>query len=225
MATTHRTDGGRHAADADPRLITAMLYTATLFAVVGTAGAEYGLARALGAPPQLAVCIPGALDIYVIVALRVRRDVALAVGAMIAVNAASHLLATGVITRSVGLIVAVSAIAPLVLWRIHALAPQHIADAAEQATDAPPTHADAAPTPERQPDAEPVSADAEDVAIDVQPVKLKAADVVRELYIPGAPRPTTDQIRAVLTRHRLAASPATARSVRLRVERELGVAA
>ncbi|UGY94054.1 hypothetical protein [Streptomyces gobiensis] len=96
-------------------------WAALVAALIGTASAEYSLARAVGFGTVLAGCVPAALDIYALRAFRTGRDVAAVVVALIAVNAAAHLVASGQLPVSVPLIVAVSAIAPLVLWRVHAL--------------------------------------------------------------------------------------------------------
>lgn len=94
---------------------------ATLFALAVTFNAEYEIAIAVHINPIVAYAVPGALDVYVLRALQVKRDVFLTVLAMVAVNAASHLVGAGVLAVSPALIVAVSAIAPLVLWRAHVL--------------------------------------------------------------------------------------------------------
>lgn len=94
---------------------------ATLFALAVTFNAEYEIAIAVHIHPIVAYAVPGALDVYVLRALQVKRDVFLTVLAMVAVNAASHLVTAGVLAVSPALIVAVSAIAPLVLWRAHVL--------------------------------------------------------------------------------------------------------
>ena len=96
-------------------------WAATVFALVVTFSAEYELAKAVGIHHWVALAVPGALDVYVLRALQVRRDVFLTVLAMILVNAASHLVTAGVLRVEWPLIVAVSAIAPLVLWRSHVL--------------------------------------------------------------------------------------------------------
>lgn len=98
-----------------------VLWGALACTLVGTAHAEYTLAVATGVHPWVAACVPGALDLYVIRALQVRRDVFLAVLVMCAVNVASHLVTAGVLAVGWGLISAVGALAPLVLWRVHAL--------------------------------------------------------------------------------------------------------
>jgi len=96
-------------------------WTAAGFALIATASAEYELARAIGMHPWIAAAVPGALDAYVVRALRAHREVLTAVLAMVAVNAASHLVTASVLSMGWPLITAVSAIAPLVLWRVHAL--------------------------------------------------------------------------------------------------------
>lgn len=94
---------------------------ATLFALAVTFNAEYEIAIAVHIHPIVAYAVPGALDVYVLRALQVKRDVFLTVLAMVLVNAASHLVGAGVLRVSPALIVGVSAIAPLVLWRAHVL--------------------------------------------------------------------------------------------------------
>ncbi|MFE0383326.1 hypothetical protein ACFW1F_04440 [Streptomyces bungoensis] len=86
-----------------------------------TASAEYSLARACGFTEYVAFAVPAALDIYALRALRMHRDVVASVVALIAVNAASHLVSAGLLPVGWPLVVAVSAIAPLVLYRVHAL--------------------------------------------------------------------------------------------------------
>lgn len=96
-------------------------WAACAFALAVTFAAEYELARAVGINETVALAVPGALDVYVLRALQVRRDVLGAVIAMVLVNAASHLVTAGVLVADWPLIVAVSAVAPLVLWRAHVL--------------------------------------------------------------------------------------------------------
>ncbi|MEU8711682.1 hypothetical protein [Streptomyces sp. NPDC048663] len=99
-----------------------LLWAALVAVLVVLASAEYELAVACGFGTYVAAGVPAALDVYAIAALQARRDVLLVVAALIAVNAASHLVAVGLLPVSVVLVVAVSAIAPLVLWRVHRLA-------------------------------------------------------------------------------------------------------
>ena len=98
-----------------------LAWAALAAAIVVTASAEYQLARACGFGVWVAAGVPAALDIYAVRALRARRDVLAVVVAMIAVNAASHLVSAGLVPVNVPLVVAVSGIAPLVMWRVHAL--------------------------------------------------------------------------------------------------------
>lgn len=97
-----------------------LAWGALAMAIIGTASAEYGLADAAGWG-RVAFALPGCLDIYVVRALRAHRDMAAAVVAMILVNAVAHLISAGLLPVSVPVVVGVSAIAPLVLWRVHAL--------------------------------------------------------------------------------------------------------
>ncbi|MFF3464950.1 hypothetical protein [Streptomyces sp. NPDC002619] len=94
---------------------------ALLAALVATASAEYALARAAGYGQWVAGCIPAALDVYALRAFSVKRDVPAVVVALITTNALAHLVSSHLVPVSVPLVVAVSAIAPLVLWRVKAL--------------------------------------------------------------------------------------------------------
>lgn len=101
-----------------------LAWAALAAALVVTASAEYALARAAGFGQWTAGGVPAALDIYAVRALRAHRDVPAVVGAMILVNAAAHMVEAGLLAVSWPLVVGVSAIAPLVLWRVHRLAEQ-----------------------------------------------------------------------------------------------------
>jgi hypothetical protein len=90
-------------------------------ALVATASAEYELARAVGYGQWVAGCIPGALDVYALRAFSAKRDVTAVVAALILSNALAHLVSSGLLPVGIPLVVAVSAIAPLVLWRVKAL--------------------------------------------------------------------------------------------------------
>lgn len=94
---------------------------ALVAALVGTASAEYSLAVACGFDTWFAWCVPAALDLYVVRALQVKRDVLAVVLAMIVVNVLSHLVSSSLLEVSVPVVVIVSSIAPLVLWRVHDL--------------------------------------------------------------------------------------------------------
>lgn len=102
-----------------------LLWIATAAVLTVLASAEYELARACGFGTYVAAGVPAALDVYALAALRARRDVLAVVCSLIAVNAASHLVEVGLLPVSVPLVVGVSAIAPLVLWRVHRLSERH----------------------------------------------------------------------------------------------------
>ncbi|MFE5397427.1 hypothetical protein ACFQ9U_23075 [Streptomyces sp. NPDC056568] len=137
-----------------------LLWVATAAVLTVLASAEYELARACGFGTYVAAGVPAALDVYALAALRARRDVLAVVCSLIAVNAASHLVEVGLLPVSVPLVVGVSAIAPLVLWRVHRLSERHpepapavaepVAEPAELraepiTVERPPEPADAAP--------------------------------------------------------------------------------
>lgn len=98
-----------------------LLWAALIAVLVVLASAEYRLAVACGFGQYVAAGVPAALDVYAIAALRARRDVLAVVAVLIGVNAASHLVEVGLLPVDVPLVVAVSAVAPLVLWRVHRL--------------------------------------------------------------------------------------------------------
>lgn len=91
-------------------------------ALVLTASAEYELARRAGYGEWVSAALPMALDAYVVAALRARREVLVTVLAAVVVNGVSHLVTTDVIKVNAWIIVGVSALAPLILWRVHVLA-------------------------------------------------------------------------------------------------------
>lgn len=98
-----------------------LLWAALTAVLVVLASAEYRLAVACGFGQYVSAGVPAALDVYALAALRARRDVLAVVTVLIGVNAASHLVEVGLLPVSVPLVVAVSAVAPLVLWRVHRL--------------------------------------------------------------------------------------------------------
>lgn len=98
-----------------------ILWGAVGCALAGTAYSEWNLAVAVGAHSWVALAVPGALDLYVLRALQVRRDVFLAVLAMVAANVAWYLVHSGDLPIGWQLRSAVGALAPLILWRVHSL--------------------------------------------------------------------------------------------------------
>jgi len=115
-----------------------LLWAALVAVLVVLASAEYELAVACGFGQYVAAGVPAALDVYALAALRARRDVLAVVTVLIAVNAASHLVEVGLLPVSVLLVVAVSAVAPLVLWRVHRLSEHRPAPAPEPTVSAVP---------------------------------------------------------------------------------------
>ncbi|GHG15509.1 hypothetical protein GCM10018777_31580 [Streptomyces albogriseolus] len=102
-----------------------------------TASAEYDLARTLGADPVIAAMLPVAVDAYVIAALRWFRafDIMLSLAPMGAAQVGAHLLDARVVSVNIPLVVVVSLLVPVALWRTHALArfeseevPEHVAE-------------------------------------------------------------------------------------------------
>ncbi|MFD5916039.1 hypothetical protein ACFVYP_28980 [Kitasatospora sp. NPDC058201] len=155
-------------------------------AVVVSAHGEWALAVDSGFHPVVAAGLPLALDTYALRALRAGREVFPPVLGMIATNAAAHLLGAGVITPDWRLIVAVSAIAPLVLWRVHVLHTHTAPAGSEPETavedDLPPLWAEPVPTP-----AVPYPADVPAVP---ETAPVPAAEPVAELeFCPLPPRP------------------------------------
>jgi hypothetical protein len=120
-----------------------LLWAALVAVLVVLASAEYQLAVACGFGTYVAAGVPAALDVYALAALRARRDVLAVVVVLIAVNAASHLVEVGLLPVNVQLVVSVSAIAPLVLWRVHRLS-EDVGGLPEKTTEEAPTE----PVPE-----------------------------------------------------------------------------
>lgn len=102
-----------------------ILWGALACALVGTAHAEYTLGMATGGHWLVAGSVVGALDLYVVRALQVRKDVLVAVLVMVAANVASRLVHAGVLPVGWPLYSAVGALAPFLLWRIQYLKRAH----------------------------------------------------------------------------------------------------
>jgi hypothetical protein len=95
------------------------------------------------AASEVAWALAVSLDVYVVAALRVERDVAVAIGLMVLTNVAAHSVEAIPGLRVDGrpvwwLLAAASALPPVVLWRIHRLA-GHGDQAADQADQHPVT--------------------------------------------------------------------------------------
>ncbi|GAA3854065.1 hypothetical protein GCM10023084_05350 [Streptomyces lacrimifluminis] len=144
-----------------------LLWAALVAVLVVLASAEYQLAVACGFGTYVAAGVPAALDVYALAALRARRDVLAVVVVLIAVNAASHLVEVGLLPVNVQLVVSVSAIAPLVLWRVHRLS-EAAPEPSEAATELPP---------------EPSSAPAEPA----EPITIERPTVAQTAMVDAAP--------------------------------------
>jgi hypothetical protein len=103
-----------------------------------TAHGEWSLAVSSGYHPVVAGALPVAIDSYAIRAMKTGREVFWPVLLMVATNAAAHLVDGGALRVSPWLVVAVSAIAPLVMWRVHGLqAADHVSGAAKPLAEVP----------------------------------------------------------------------------------------
>lgn len=174
---------------------------ALVAALVATASAEYDLARAVGFNQWVAAAVPGALDIYTVRAMRARKDVLAAVTAMIGVNAASHLVTAGLVDVSVPLVVAVSAIAPLVLWRVHRLADEHDApgepieaDVVQLETDSS-EYAEAEPVP-AVPETYPERPEVVPAGVQTLPIVARPAVIEKALVLASEGPRTRPEVRA-----------------------------
>lgn len=180
-----------------------LLWAALVAVLVVLASAEYQLAVACGFGTYVAAGVPAALDVYALAALRARRDVLAVVVVLIAVNAASHLVEVGLLPVNVPLVVAVSAIAPLVLWRVHRLgestADQSALRPVSTIVDTDPTPAVSA-VPEPYPpvevhrDTPPVASGIPDTPLPVLGPFLRLEELPRTRPYPAAyPQPEQDE--------------------------------
>ncbi|WP_329572979.1 transfer protein spdA [Streptomyces sp. NBC_01361] len=170
MLTRHSAaDYARHAA-----LLAAMLIS---FAT------QQHLAVTHGVPQLPSYAVPLAIDLYLVWAVRSRRDVALAVLVSVAANVAGVLTAEPLGSVDTWVSAGLHAVFPLTLWRMHrpwvtaetpvVAEPVTVDRAPEIAAPAP-----AEPLPDRWPDAD-LWADFEDSAPDTEPVTPPSAADVR----------------------------------------------
>lgn len=106
-------------------------WVAVAAAVCLTATGEYQLARLAGWSSIIAAMLPVTIDIYVVTAIRQHRDVAPALAMMMVANALYHLAERNLFGTdgrpghlAWWLIVGCTAVAPLVIWRIHRIVPK-----------------------------------------------------------------------------------------------------
>ncbi|MEU1454400.1 hypothetical protein [Streptomyces avermitilis] len=211
-----------------------------------TAAGEWQLARQVGISPVVAPLLAVVIDVYVIAAVRAGqgRDVAAALTMMGGAQVGSHLLSTGHIDASVALVTAVSLVAPIVIWRVHALArfgtPVNVQRPPEPTVNV--SRAGAPPwkpvmdkwAPALQPSAvkavstaltprpEVVTAHVPErpARVSQSPQKPSADRIVRALYDELGGRPATRHIRQALADANLPNSGGSCRQARLRVEQE-----
>lgn len=107
-----------------PTSVQRLRWVALGAAALLTAYGEFELMTAIGITPWLAWLAPVGLDVYAYCAFAAgrRADVRAALTLMISCQALAHLLAAGVIPTHWSLVIAVSAVAPVVCWRVHHLA-------------------------------------------------------------------------------------------------------
>lgn len=122
-------------------------WAAMLASIAVTAHGEWSLAVACGYATVVAAGLPIAIDAYAIRAMRAGREIFPPVVLMIATNAGAHLVHGDMLTVQPWLVVLVSAIAPVVLWRVHALRKHE-----SETTDPAPVEYVETPTVERVPE-------------------------------------------------------------------------
>ncbi|HEX8626746.1 MAG TPA: hypothetical protein VF755_01055 [Catenuloplanes sp.] len=194
------------------------LGSAELMSAVG----EFHLATEIGIAPWLAWLLPVALGIYGYCAFAAgnRADVCAALALMVICQGLAHLLAVELIPRHWTLIIAVSAVAPIVCWRVHHLG-QHTPEAPAPVDAAPvagirPVMVDkpAAPVPPIDAPApipaEPTADDSDHGAAPTRPVRRPAAETRKLATEIAATEPgiTREQLAA-----RLNISPRRLRTV------------
>lgn len=220
-----------------------LLALALVAGIAVTAAGEWELARQVGISPVVAPLLAVVIDVYVIAAVRAGqgRDVAAALAMMGGAQVAAHLLSTDHIGSSVALVAAVSLVAPVVIWRVHALAgvgkavvvpPEPTVNVSRAGT---PPWKPATPkwSPALQPPAvgsvkaaftprpEVVTArvSSKPGKVSKSPQKRTADEIVRGLYDSlGGKRPGTGHIRDALKAAGLPCSDGTCREARKRVE-------
>jgi hypothetical protein len=201
------------------------------------AESEWSLAVTLGWPPIVAGGIPAALGAYAVRALHAGREILLCVAAMVATVAASRLVHAGMLSVTPYLVIAVSAVPALVMWRIHALG-RHTADAAPSPVGISPSslpvviHVPSSaaayppPRPTVPPAIEQAPAEDEPTPVDVDALRAapiptdlgRAERVVARLYRDLGHQPITSEIADALKKARLSYRGGTPRDVRTRAK-------
>ncbi|MGW2932939.1 hypothetical protein ACWDA7_13975 [Streptomyces sp. NPDC001156] len=197
-----------------------LLAVALIAGIAVTAVGEWELARQVGISPTVAPLLAVVIDVYVIAAVRAGKggDVAAALTMMGGAQVATHLLRTGHMSASVPLVAAVSLVAPVVIWRVHALAGAgRVPEVAKPVVDLIRVGTPPCLTPRPEVVTARVGPEAEEVAQSSE--KPSADQIVRGLYDQlGGMRPGTAHIRDALKAAGLPCSDGTCREARKRVE-------
>ncbi|MFF4467979.1 hypothetical protein ACFYZ3_00320 [Streptomyces sp. NPDC001599] len=220
-----------------------LLALALVAGIAVTAAGEWELARQVGISPVVAPLLAVVIDTYVIAAVRAGqgRDIAAALVMMAGAQVAAHLLSTDHIGSSVALVAAVSLVAPVVIWRVHALAgigrsvvvpPESTVNVSRAGTPPwkpatpkwspalqPPAVKAVSPAPVPRPEVVTARVSPEPERAAQSPQKPTADVIVRRLYDSlGGKRPGTGHIRDALKAAGLPCSDGTCREARKRVE-------
>lgn len=94
-------------------------YVALAASMLISYAVERELALSHGVPEAVAPAVPVAVDLFLVWAVRVRRDVALAVALAVAANVAGVLTAENLSAADTWVSAALHAVFPLTLWRMH----------------------------------------------------------------------------------------------------------
>jgi len=122
-----------------PNSAARLRWVALIAAALLTAYGEFELATLVGFTPSLAWLLPIGLDVYAYCAFAIgrRADVLAALTLMISCQALAHLLANGIIPTHWTLVIVVSAVPPVICWRIHNLVGHPVTGAAASSIGGP----------------------------------------------------------------------------------------
>lgn len=112
-------------------------YAALLAAMFISFATQRHLALTHGVPDYASYAVPVAIDLFMIWAVRSRRDVALAVAVAVSANVAGVLTAGSLASVNTWVSAALHAVFPLTVWRMHREGPQVAAGEPETAVPVP----------------------------------------------------------------------------------------
>ncbi|MGW3779979.1 transfer protein spdA [Streptomyces sp. NPDC005091] len=141
-----------------------------------SASTQQHLAVTHGVPQLPSYAVPLAIDLYLVWAVRARRDVALAVLVSVAANVAGVLTAESLASVDTWVSAGLHAVFPLTLWRMHRPWVSAEASAVSEPAIAPPAPAET--LPDSWPDAD-LWADFEPDSEDADPVTPPSAEDVK----------------------------------------------